>query len=118
MGGLYGCIYTILFKEGDQVSFLDKEAFFNRIDAFIGDRSDDDAISFIEDMTDTYTELEKRQSESEDWKKKYSDLDDKWKKRYRKRFFSGTIISDPEVDFDEEKKPEDITIDDLFEEVE
>ena len=100
------------------MAFLEKDAFFDKIDAFIGDRSDDEAISFIEDMTDTYTELEKRQSESEDWKKKYSDLDDKWKKRYRKRFFSGAIVADPDEDFREEKNPEEITIDDLFEEVE
>ena len=85
------------------------------MDKFVGDSSDDEAISFIEDMTDTYTELEKRTAESEDWKKKYSDLDEKWKKRYRKRFFSGSAISDPDEDFEEKK--EDITVEDLFEEV-
>lgn len=99
------------------MAFLEKEEFFDSLNAYIGDRSDDETIKFIEDMTDTYTELEKRQSETEDWKKKYSDLDDAWKKRYRKRFFSGTIVSDSDEDFKEDVTDETITTEDLFEEV-
>ena len=94
---------------------LTKDEYFERLDKYVGDSSDDEAISFIEDMTDTYTDIEKRTAESEDWKKKYSDLDEKWKKRYRKRFFSGSAISDPDEDFEEKK--EDITVEELFEEV-
>lgn len=74
------------------MAVLGKEDFFNRIRERIGDDTSEDAISFIEDVTDTYNSLES--SNSENWKSKYDDmknqydaLDESWKKKYKERFF-------------------------------
>ena len=39
---------------------LEREEFFNRIRERIGDDTSDDALRFMEDITDTYNELESR----------------------------------------------------------
>jgi hypothetical protein len=67
------------------MSILNREEFFNRIQERLGDDTSDEAITFIEDVTDTYNDFESKVSE--DWKTKYSELDEAWKKRYRDRFF-------------------------------
>lgn len=51
-----------------------------KITAFVGDRSDDEALSILEDVADTLTD------EPEDWHEKYNALDAEWRERYRKRF--------------------------------
>lgn len=63
-----------------------KEAFMTRIRERIGDDTSDEAIQFIEDMTDTYDELEK--NEGEDWKKRYEENDKQWREKYTSRFYS------------------------------
>lgn len=68
---------------------LEREEFFNRIRERIGDDTSDDALRFMEDITDTYEELEERaHGDGEDWKAKYEALDAEWRKRYRDRFFN------------------------------
>ena len=49
----------------------------------------DESIAFIEDVTDTYNALEQSSKDETDWKSKYEELDESWKKRYRDRFFDG-----------------------------
>ena len=49
-----------------------KDELFEMIHTRIGDDSSDEAISFLEDVTDTYNDLEQRANgNGEDWKKKY-----------------------------------------------
>jgi hypothetical protein len=69
------------------MSVLGKEEFFNRVKEHIGNDTSDESIAFIEDITDTYNELEQRSKDETDWKSKYEELDENWKKRYRDRFF-------------------------------
>lgn len=81
-----------------------------------GEDTSDEAIQFIEDLTDTLTELEK--NEGEDWQKKYEENDKMWREKYTNRFYSSdstqaeTIIDVTEsvVEESEEKK----TFEDLF----
>ena len=47
---------------------LTQAEFMNKLKTIIGDRTDDDAISFIEDCKDTITD------DKDDWKKKYDDV--------------------------------------------
>lgn len=99
---------------------LNKEEFFNRINERIGADTSDDAISFLEDMADTYNALSTSAngSEAEVWKKRYEDNDAAWKKKYQHRFFSGADMNyTPYKDEEEDISPnrEDITIDQLFE---
>ena len=85
------------------------------LNGFIGENTSDDAISLIEDVTDTFTAFEGK-DEGEDWKVKYDQLDADWRKRYKDRFFNspGGAVEDNKEDLIEESKAKDF--DDLFEE--
>ena len=98
------------------MAVLNREQFFDRLNEMFAERTDDDAISFIEDMTDTYNALEASGS-TVDWEEKYKKLDESWKEKYKRRFFSGvSIINNNNVDDEDEKTEENITFEDLFSE--
>lgn len=103
------------------MAILNREEYLKRLEDFFREDSSDEAISFIEDMTDTYTDLNDRiQTGDEDWKRRYEENDAAWRKRYRSRFFSGGTNNpyDPnygDKDDTEVLDAEDITVDDLFE---
>lgn len=80
------------------------------------DRTDDTALSFIEDVTDTIRSHTEK--EGEDWERKYRENDESWRKRYRDRFFGDTTESPvlPEVEEKEDEPEENYTIAGLFEE--
>lgn len=100
---------------------LKREEFFSRLEDRIKDDTTDEAIKFLEDMSDTYNDMERRinTTNNEEWERKYKELDESWKKRYRHRFFSGDYRSLPSETIETEEaeayKPEEITIDKLFE---
>lgn len=76
----------------------------------IGEDDSDEAIGFIEDISDTLESF----SNTEDWKTKYEENDKKWREKYRNRFFS----SKEEVEEDEIEEPEEKEkkkFEDLFE---
>ena len=77
-----------------------------------GDTSDE-AMMFIEDISDTLNDLESKVHSSGDWERKYDELAVK----YKERFFEGKIDNNPndntDPDPDEYVAPE--TYDDLFE---
>lgn len=88
------------------MSVLTKDEFMTRLEKHFDGDTSDDTIKFVEDMTDTYNDLEKR----------YNDNDTAWKEKYKKRFFSSVETEETEKDNDkeQEKKAEKIQIDDLF----
>lgn len=104
------------------MAVLNRDEFINKIHERLGDDVSDDAIHFLEDLTDTYNSLEERANgDGENWKKRYEDNDAAWKKRYQMRFFSNNGMSNRDEDSIEEtpedkalKKAETITINDLF----
>lgn len=84
----------------------------------IGEDNSDEALAFIEDITDTLTDLEGRAST--DWEERYNALDNEWRERYKARFFSSPV-DDKEDDFidgvnDVEDERKDLTFEALFEE--
>lgn len=102
---------------------LSRDEYFARLHDRLGDDTSDETIAFLEDMTDTYNDLERKATgDGVDWEQKYHDLDESWKKRYRHRFFSGDntgapATSTPET-VEEEVTGETITVEDLFDEKE
>lgn len=98
---------------------LSKEDLMRKLSDIIGERNDDDAIAFIEDVSDTIDSLEKK--DPEDWKAKYDELDAAWRKRYKERFFSELPeehteeISD-QIEDQTEDLEKDLTFDALFKE--
>lgn len=98
---------------------VNKEAIMERLKGRIGEDTSDEALSLLEDVTDTLDELEKRASE--DWKGKYEENDAYWRKRYQERFFTGqepsedTTVLDQDENEEPEKAPgEDLTLEDLL----
>ena len=76
----------------------------------IGEDDSDEAIEFIEDISDTFESF----LNTEDWKTKYEENDKKWREKYRNRFFT----SKEEVEEDEIEEPEEKEkkkFEDLFE---
>lgn len=51
--------------------------------AFVGDRTDDDAIAILETINDDGIE------DGEDWHQRYVDNDKEWRERYTARFKEG-----------------------------
>lgn len=101
------------------MAVLNREDFFAKLNTMIGDDTSEDALSFIEDVTDTYNELEGRAtngSDGEDWRTRYEENDKAWRKKYRDRFFTTPeeVIEEQEenVEDDGEKR----SFEELFEE--
>ena len=89
-----------------------REEILNSIKEFIGERTDDTAMTILEDIQDTFADLETRTNDTTDWKKKYEELDDSWRKKYRDRFFNHSAEEETEQPEEEEEKP--LTYENLF----
>lgn len=103
------------------MAVLSKEEFMNRLQERIGEDTSDEAMTFIEDMTDTFNDMETRSNDNNDseWKQKYDELDKSWRKKYKDRFFnSETTPADVKEEQEEDviDDTEEKTYADLFEE--
>lgn len=104
---------------------LSKEEYFKKIKDRVGDSVEAEDISFIEDMTDTYTDLSSQIKD--DYKGKYEELKatyDRdmadWARKYRERFFSPADTGSDDTNIDIVDEGEDVEVapekfDDLFE---
>lgn len=78
----------------------------------LGEDTGDDALTLIEDITDTFTDLESRATDPENWHERYNQLDTEWRQRYRDRFYDDNTPPPDEPD-----EPETImSFSDLFKE--
>ena len=94
---------------------LDRETYFNRVHDRIGNDTSEEALSFLEDMTDTFNDLEKKsRGTGEDWKQKYDELDKTWRERYRHRFMTSDGGYPPLEKEEDETKVKEVEIKDLF----
>lgn len=90
-----------------------REEILESIRARVGEQTDDETISFLEDVTDTLTEFETRANgDGEDWEQRYKDNDAEWRKKYTERFFSNEPTEPPKDPPNESMKPK--TFEDLF----
>lgn len=72
------------------MAVVTKEQMMEQVKAIVGENTDDATLKFLEDLTDTMTDLEtKAQGDGEDWKAKYEQNDKEWRERYQQTFFSG-----------------------------
>lgn len=84
----------------------------------LGENPDDDSISFLEDVTDTLDDFEKRANgDGTDWKSKYEENDANWRKKYTERFFSGEPSPEPNPEPKPEPDNTPSTFSDLFKEI-
>lgn len=74
-----------------------REEILAELKARVGEQTDDETIAFLEDVTDTLSDLEtKAKGDGTDWKAKYEENDAKWRKKYTERFYSSDPNPDPE----------------------
>ena len=109
------------------MAILSKEDLMKAVKNLIGDKTDDETVAFVENLTDTISDLEGKSADTTDWKTKYEDNDKAWKKKYMDRFFNGSDEGKTETEKhstketlkdveNEEGKNEDenLSYDDLF----
>ena len=73
-----------------------REEILEAVRVRVGDQTDDETIKFLEDITDTITDLETRANgDGTDWKTKYEENDAEWRKKYTERFYSSEPEDDP-----------------------
>ena len=91
---------------------LSKDELIEKIKKYVGDRTDDETIEIIEDISDSIDS-----SDADEWKKKYEENDKMWRDKYISRFFekNDEEIEDPTNDDDDGEYK---TFEDLFEEEE
>lgn len=68
-----------------------RDELLSSIRTAFGDNTDDAALSVIEDITDTFTDLEnKAKGDGKDWKAEAERIDKEWRQKYHDRFFNPT----------------------------
>lgn len=95
-----------------------REEILESFKARLGEKTDDESITFLEDVMDTLDDFEKRaKGDGTDWKSKYEENDANWRKKYTERFFS--VEPEPEPKPEPKPEPDDTprTFSDLFKEI-
>lgn len=92
---------------------LSKDELIEKVKKYVGDRTDDETIEIIEDISDSIDS-----SDADEWKQKYEENDKMWRDKYISRF-----LEKKEDDLDtptehEEEEKEYNSFEDLFEEEE
>ena len=90
------------------------EELMNSVRSQVGDSTDDQALSLIEDVQDTLVSLSAQNSEN--WKQKYEVNDKQWREKYKSRFFNSPEKPDVEIieTNEEDVKEKPLTFDNLF----
>lgn len=70
-----------------------REEILESIRNIVGDSTDDNTLQVLEDVTDTFTDFENKTADQTDWKARYKENDEGWRKKYTERFYTG----DPSV---------------------
>lgn len=97
------------------MSVLSKDDFLASVRARIGDDNSDEAIAFIENMSDTYDDLANGTHEGYVTQEEYDNLNRNWAEKYKNRFTEGGGMGEPnnEPTYEPEVNTE-ISINDLF----
>lgn len=96
-----------------------KEEMLAEIKAYIGDRTDDETVSLVENVTDTLSDMEKNGNAEA----RVKEVEDMWRAKYMERFFDGdkenkNIEVEEDEETEEKNKSEEIKIEDLYTEKE
>lgn len=92
---------------------LSKNELIEKVRKYVGDRTDDETIEIIEDISDSIDS-----SDADEWKQKFEENDKMWRDKYISRFLEKKEDElDTPTEHEEEEK-EYNSFDDLFEEEE
>lgn len=92
---------------------LSKDELIEKVKKYVGDRTDDETIEIIEDISDSIDS-----SEADEWRHKFEENDKMWRDKYISRFLEKKEDElDTPTEHEEEEK-EYNSFEDLFEEEE
>ena len=92
---------------------LSKDELIEKVRKYVGDRTDDETIEIIEDISDSIDS-----SDADEWKQKFEENDKMWRDKYISRFLEKKEDElDTPTEHEEEEK-EYNSFEDLFEEEE
>ena len=94
-----------------------KDEIMEEIRAYIGDRSDDQTIALVENISDTIDDY----AAHGDYDTKLMAVEEEWRRKYMERFFGGDKeekISEVKEEKEDNDKSEEIKIEDLYTEKE
>lgn len=92
---------------------LSKEELLTKVRAYVGDRTDDETIEIIEDISDSFDS-----NDVDEWKQKYEENDKMWRDKYISRFYDKKEEEFETPTEHEEEEKDYTSYDDLFEEEE
>lgn len=90
---------------------LSKDELIEKVRKYVGDRTDDETIEIIEDISDSIDS-----SDADEWKQKYKENDKMWRDKYISRFVDKKEDEIDEPSEHEEEEKEYNSFEDLFEE--
>lgn len=92
---------------------LSKDELIEKVKKYVGDRTDDETIEIIEDISDSIDS-----SDADEWRQKFKENDKMWRDKYISRFLEKKEDElDTPTEHEEEEK-EYNSFDDLFKEEE
>lgn len=92
---------------------LTRDELIKKVRKYVGDRTDDETIEIIEDISDSIDS-----SDDDEWKQKFEENDKMWRDKYISRFYEKKEDElDTPTEHEEEEK-EYNSFEDLFEEEE
>ena len=92
---------------------LSKDELIEKIKKYVGDRTDDETIEIIEDISDSIDS-----SDADEWKQKYEENDKMWRDKYISRFVEKKEDEPDTPTEHEDEEKEYNSFEDLFEEEE
>lgn len=92
---------------------LSKDELIEKVKKYVGDRTDDETIEIIEDISDSIDS-----SDADEWKQKYMENDKMWRDKYISRFLEKNEDEPQTLTEPEEEEKEYNSFEDLFEEEE
>lgn len=95
------------------MSKLTKDELIEKVRTYVGDRTDDETIEIIEDISDSVDS-----SDADEWKQKFEENDKMWRDKYISRFLEKNEKETPPPTEHEEEEKEYNSFEDLFEEEE
>lgn len=99
------------------MSILTRDELLQRMKDRIGEDTSDDSIHFLEDIADTYDDLDKKaKGDGKDWKAEAERIDNEWRAKYRDRFYNPPNDDDNNDENVFGKPPKKLTFESLFKE--
>lgn len=95
---------------------LNREELLEKVKNYVGDRTDDESLEIIEDISDSFGESESAEEVEKiktEYETKLANLDTEWREKYKARFFSKD--EENKEDEEEEEVEEKTDYSDLFE---